>query len=95
VSDARPLRTVFTVIMDVLVVVAVAVTVRIVVLFFGTLAAQGWAEAVVALTNPVIIPFGIEAIKTPYGGVLDVNAALTVVAVLALEWLLSVFRSRA
>jgi len=95
VSDARPLRTVFTVIMDVLVVIAVAITVRIVVLFFGTLAAQGWAEAVVALTNPVIIPFGVDAIKTPYGGVLDVNAALTVVAVLVLEWLLSVFRSRA
>lgn len=94
-SDARPLRTLFTVIMDVLVVVAVAITVRIAVLFFGALASQGWAEAVVALTNPVIVPFGVEDIKTPYGGVFDVNATLTVVFVLLLEWLLSLFRSRA
>jgi len=94
-SDAKPLRTVFTVIMDVLVVVAIAVTVRVVVLFFGTLAAQGWAEAIVAITDPVIIPFGVDAIKTPYGGVFDVNAALTVAVVLVLEWLLSLFRSRA
>jgi len=95
VSDAKPLRTLFTIVMDVLVVVAIAVTARIVVLFFGTLAAKGWAEAIVAITNPVIIPFGIESIKTPYGGVFDVDAALTVVVVLVLEWLLSLFRSRA
>ena len=94
-SDVKPLRTVFTIIMDVLVVVAVALTLRIVVLFFGTLAHQGWGEAIVALTDPVTIPLGIEAIKTPYGGVFDVNAALSVVAVLVAEWLLSLFRSRA
>lgn len=93
--SSRPLRTVFTIIMDVLVVVAIAETVRIVVSFFGQLAAQAWGQAVIALTNPLTIPFGVEAIKTPYGGVFDVNAALTVAVLLLAEWLLSVVRSRA
>lgn len=93
--SSRPLRTVFTIIMDVLVIVAIAETVRIVVSFFGQLASQGWGQAVIALTNPLTIPFGVEAIKTPYGGVFDVNAALTVAVLLLAEWLLSVVRSRA
>jgi len=93
--SSKPLRTVFTIIMDILVVVAIALTVRLVVMFFGQLAAQTWGEAVVALTNPLILPFGVDAIKTPYGGAFDVNAALTIVVLLAAEWLLSVVRSRA
>jgi hypothetical protein len=81
--------------MNILIVVAIALTVRLVVVFFGQLAAQGWGETVVALTNPVVIPFGVDAIKTPYGGVFEVNAALTIVALLAIEWILSGVRSRA
>jgi uncharacterized protein YggT (Ycf19 family) len=81
--------------MNILIVVSIALTVRLVVMFFGQLAAQGWGETVVALTSPVVIPFGVAAIKTPYGGVFDVNAALTIVALLAIEWILSGVRSRA
>ena len=94
-SNAKPLRAILTVAMDVLVVVAIAETIRIVVLFFGQLSSQGWGEVVVALTDPITISFGAEAIKTPYGGVFDVNAAATVVAVLVLEFVLSIVRSRA
>ncbi len=91
----NPARTLLTIIMDILVVIAVALTIRLVVLFFGQLAAQGWAEAVVALTDPLVIPLGIEPIKTPYGGVFDAEAGITVVVLLVLEWVLSVLRSRA
>jgi hypothetical protein len=63
--------------------------------FFGQLAAQEWGKIVVALTNPLIIPFGVAAIKTPYGGSFEVNTALTVMVVLLVEWGLSGIRARA
>jgi uncharacterized protein YggT (Ycf19 family) len=81
--------------MDLFIVVAVALTIRLCVLFFGQLAAQGWGKVIVALTNPLLIPFGVAAIKTPYGGVFQVNTALTIVAVLLFEWVLSGIRNRA
>lgn len=94
-SNSKPVRTLLTIVMDVLVVVAIADTLRLVVLFFGQLAKAGWGEVVIAFTSPVVLPLGIEAIKTPYGGVFDVNAAATVVLLLVAEWVLSVVRSRA
>ena len=94
-SQSTPLRTTLTVIMDVLIAVAIALTLRLVVEFFGGIAAQGWAQAVVALTNPITLPFGLQDINTPYGGIFDVDAAMTVVMVLLAEWILSVVRSRA
>jgi uncharacterized protein YggT (Ycf19 family) len=81
--------------MDVLIALAIALTVRMVVEFFGALSAQGWGQAIIALTDPLTLPLGMEAIKTPYGGFFDVNAAITVVLLLLLEWVLSVVRSRA
>ncbi len=66
--SSKPVRTLITIIMDLLVVVAIVLTVRLCVVFFGQLAAQGWGQTVIALTNPLIIPFGVAAIKTPYGG---------------------------
>lgn len=93
--SSKPARTIVAVIMNVLIVVAILLTARILVEFFGQLAAQDWAQTIIALTNPLVIPFGVDGITTPYGGFLDVNAALTVVLVLAAEWLLSGVRSRA
>ena len=90
----KPARTILTVIMNVLVVLAIALTARLVVEFFGQLAAQQWAKTLVALTTPVVIPFGIDSIKTPYGGIFDVNAAVTVGVFLGAEWLLSGMRTR-
>ena len=83
-----------TVIMDVFVVLAVAESIRVVVRFFGTLAAQGWGELIVMLTDYITVPFGIAVIKTPYGGVFDADAALTVGLLLLIEWVLSIVRSR-
>jgi hypothetical protein len=93
-SAKNPLRLLLTLVMDALVVIAIAATARLVVRFFGGLAEQGWAEAIIALTEYVTVPFGVEVIKTPYGGVFDVDAALTVVVLMLAEWVLSVARSR-
>jgi hypothetical protein len=92
---SRPVRTIIMVFMDILIVVAVALTLRVVVMFFGQLASQSWGQAVIVLTQRLVIPFGVAAIKTPYGGRFDVNAALTIFAVLAVEWVLSSIRDRA
>lgn len=92
--SSRPARTFVTVVMDVLVVLAIALTIALVVAFFGQLAAQSWGHTVLALTKPLVIPFGVSPIKTPYGGVFSVNAALTIVVLLGLEWVLSGIRSR-
>jgi len=92
---SRPVRTLITVVMDLFIVVAIALTARLCIVFFGQLAAQGWGKAVIVLTSPVIIPFGVAAIKTPYGGGFEVNTVLMIVVVLLVEWLLSGIRARA
>lgn len=91
---SKPVRTILTVVMDLLVVLAIAETGRLVVGFFGTLASQGWGEAVLAITKVFTIPLGVEAIKTPYGGVFDVDAALTIMVLMLGEWALGMVRSR-
>ena len=93
--NSKPLRTLITIVMDLLVVVAIALTARLCVVFFGQLMAQGWGKTIVTLTAPLVIPFGVAAIKTPYGGWFQVNTALTIVVVLVVEWLLSGVRARA
>lgn len=92
--SGNPLRTLITIVMNVLVVLAIVVTVALVVRFFGVLAARPWGEAIVRVGDLLTLPAGVEAIKTPYGGAFDVDAALTVGAALVAEWLLSVIRGR-
>lgn len=92
--SATPLRTLITIVMNILVVIAVAVTIGLVIRFFGALASTEWGTAIVRLVDLVTLPAGVEDIKTPYGGVFDVNGALTVGVALLAEWLLSMFRSR-
>jgi hypothetical protein len=93
--SSRPVRTLITIIMDLFIVVAIALTARLCIVFFGQLAAQGWGKSLIALTGPLVIPFGVAAIKTPYGGGFEVNTALTVVVVLLIDWVLSSIRARA
>lgn len=88
------MRSAITIVMDVFVVVAVAQTLRLVVRFFGQLSSQQWGQTVVSVTNWFTMPFGVDAIRTPYGGVFDIDAALTIVALLAIEWVLSILRAR-
>lgn len=94
-SSSRPLRTIITVIMDVLVIVAVVLCAAIVVAFFGAVNGTEWGKAVVGIGNVMTLPLGVEDIANNYGGVFDVNAAATVVGFLVIEWLLSVVRRQA
>ncbi|HET6352542.1 MAG TPA: hypothetical protein VFG89_10510 [Coriobacteriia bacterium] len=93
-SSRSPVYTIFTIVMDLLVIVAIAVTCRLVVSFFGVLAAGTVGKVILAFTDPVTIPLGMDAIKTPYGGIFDVDAGLTIVILLLAEWVLSLVRSR-
>jgi len=80
--------------MNLLIACAIAVTARLCVGFFGQLSAQSWGKAVLAFTHPLVIPFRLHAIKTPYGGVFDVNAAATIAVFMVAEWVLSGIRNR-
>lgn len=88
-------RSTLTVVMNVLFVVALAVTTRVVVEFFGALAMTTLGDAVVAATDFFVLPLGLGGPRTPYGGYFDLDAAITVVVLMLLEWVLSVVRSRA
>ncbi|NTU70274.1 MAG: hypothetical protein HGB10_00395 [Coriobacteriia bacterium] len=93
--SSRPARTVITIIMNLVIAAAIALTARLAVEFFGQLSAKSWGEAIIAITDPLVIPFGLKDIKTPYGGVFDVNAALMVCGLLVGEWVLAGIRDRA
>lgn len=93
--SGKPVRTVITVVMDLLIVVAVVVTIGLVVEFFGALASTDWGAVVIKLTGPLSVPLGVDPITTPYGGTFDVGATATIVLLLAAEWLLSVARRQA
>ena len=93
--SSRPARVIMSIAMDVLIVCAVAVTLRIGVRFFGQCANQGWGRAVVGVTTLVVLPIGLRAVRSPYGGVFDVSAALTAAVYLVVEWVLARTRSRA
>lgn len=94
--SSKPVSIFITIIMDLLVVVAIALTARACVVFFGQLEAQAWGKTIVALTQwLLVIPFGVSPIKTPYGGEFEVVTALTIGVVLLIEWALSSIRERA
>lgn len=91
----KPTRIILHIVMDLLIVLAVLATAALVVSFFGTLAAQTWGEAVVRVADMISIPTGIAPIKTPYGGVFDVDFALSIAAFLILEWAVGAAKGRA
>ena len=92
--SSKPLGTVLGILVNLLIAVAVLLTLRLAVEFFGQLAAHEWGKAIVAFTRPLVIPLGFDSIKTPYGGVFDVTAALTILVVLVVEWILEGVRTR-
>jgi len=92
---SRPVPRALTIIMDVLVVVAVCLTIGVVVRFFGTLANTPVGESYLSFASIITLKLGISSVSTPYGGLFDVNAVVTVAIVLVAEWALSVARRRA
>ena len=90
----RPLRSLITIVMNVLIVVAVLLTLRVVGRYFGALGASEWGRIVVSAGGALALPFGVKDIHSAYSGVFDANAALTIMAVLVAEWVLSIVRDR-
>lgn len=89
---SRAVRQLLTIVMDVFVIAAVVVVLRVVVQFFGVLASAEWGKGVVSATHFLVVPFGIRPIVTPYGGIFDITAALTVLVLLGIEWALGMAR---
>ena len=94
-TGSRQTRILITALMNVLIIVAVVLVARIVVDFFGVLAASRAGAALLDSTAFMVPDLGIAAIRTPYGGVLDAEAAIMVVVLLVIEWVLAMLRSRA
>lgn len=91
-AASRPVRTLLLVVMDVLVFIAIVLVLRVVVQFFGSLAVASWGKQVVHYTRFLVIPFGVKAVTTPYGGSFDTAATVTVVVLLGVEWALGLAR---
>lgn len=92
--SSAPVRTFVTIVMNLLVVAAVLTTVRIFVRYFGVLESSGPGEAIVVASNPFVASVGFQDVRSPYAGVFDVNATVSIVGILLVEWLLSVVRTR-
>jgi hypothetical protein len=89
---SRPVRSLLTVLMDLLVIVAAVLVLRSIVVFFGVLASQAWGKAVASLTTYLVLPLRLQPISTPYGGTFGLAAAVTVLVLLAVEWALGIAR---
>ena len=92
--SGRPLRSLITILMNVLVIVAVLLTVRVVCRYFGVLAASDWGGIAVRAGGLFVLPAGIEDVRSSYAGVFDVNAAVSIAVLLLVEWVLSIVRDR-
>jgi hypothetical protein len=88
-------RTMTTLLMDLIMVVAVVGLTHLVVSFFGSMADTSWGKGLLALTRLAVLPIGIAPVPTPYGGFFVVDAVGTVLALLAVEWVLGVLRRNA
>jgi hypothetical protein len=94
-GPSSPVRTIITLLMDVLVAVAVMGLAHLVVAFFGSVSGSGVGKGILGVTGLFVLPLGIAAIPTPYGGIFEVNAAATVLGLLGAEWLLGLVRRNA
>lgn len=87
-------RTALNVVANLVLLLAIALIARVVIEFFGVLAATDLGRLFVGLTEYVTPPLGVTSPRTPYGGVFDSDAAITAVALLLVEWVLTVVRWR-
>lgn len=86
------IRTMMTIAIDVLFLIALALLVRLFMSFFQPLRATALYGPLVGLTDPLVLPLGIARIATPFRGFFEVNAAVTILAILVVEYLLAVVR---
>jgi len=80
-------------VMNAVLVLACVLLLRLIVDFFGAIAARDAGRMLVTLTDPLYVPFGLTSPRTPYGGVFDSDIAVTILVLVAFEWLLSLVRA--
>jgi hypothetical protein len=85
-------RLLLTAVMNLLLVVGGLLVTRIVLAFFGHLAAAGWATEIMKLTAPLVPAFGLGRVVSPYRGAFDLDAGAALAAVLGFEWVAAVVR---
>jgi hypothetical protein len=91
-DGARPVRTILTIVMDLLIAVALIALTGLVFGFFGQLTAQPWGREIHTLAARAVIPFGIAPIATPYGGTFSLDAMVSILVYVAAEWVVSLGR---
>jgi hypothetical protein len=92
---ARPTtRTVLTIVMDVLVLIALVLTAGIVATFFGAIKSTAVGGGLADILRAVTPGLGLPEWSTPHGGAFSGDSAVTVVALLGIEWVLSMLRRR-
>jgi hypothetical protein len=74
------------------VLVMLALLTRLVFEFFGELHRVALYKQVHSVTGHFLLPVHLPAFKTPYGGVFDSLAALSLVVVVGIEYVLSILR---
>lgn len=82
-------RALLTVMLDLAVLGAILLTARLVVEFFGAMAAGPVGTLVVRLSDHLILPLGLAGRKTPYGGIFNMDATATVLLLLVVQPVLS------
>ena len=87
-------RRILTFAMNLLVVLAVLLTLFVIVRYFGVLAHSSAGVIFVRALRRAVPNLHVMSARSLYGGVFDGNAAATVIIVLVLEWGLSVARAR-
>ena len=87
-------RRALTLLMDALVLIAVAVTAGIVSRFFGAVDSTLVGGRLGDIASALTVPLGLPSWQTPYAGAFHADTGVTVALVLCAEWLLSVFRRR-
>ena len=93
--SSKGVKSFLLVAMDLVFILAVVDIARVVIRFFGTLSSAQVGEKYVELTDYLTIPFGIDAVSTPYGGFFDIDAIVTITIMLAVEVVLGMIRRRA
>lgn len=81
-----------TLLMNLLLLTAAALLGRIILTFFGALASLDLARAYASFSAWLVYPFGFSRLATPYHGTFEVDAALTLLTLLGVEWALAVLR---
>ncbi len=85
-------RLVLTLIMNLLIVFGLLLLIRLFLVFFLPLHSVAIYKPLVSLTNPLVLPLQFSNIPTSFRGSFEVNTTISLLAILVVEYLMSVVR---